>query len=134
MSACAAFCLRRAARTLQSRCKAPIIVVTPRAVLKEGFRNVRRAEAFGERMRPRPAAAGASCRKTVFDGTPNTTRGTRMLPGPTENRRPQCDFRKYYLRIALRAIANKFSLRRRTVRRRLLFLKEVDLMFVCPLK
>ena len=34
----------------------------------------------GERTRPRPAAAGASRRKTVFGETPNTTREDAYAP------------------------------------------------------
>ena len=35
---------------------------------------------FGERTRPRPAAAGASRRKTLFGETPNTTRKDAYAP------------------------------------------------------
>jgi hypothetical protein len=47
------------------------------------FRNVGSAEASGERTRPR-VQFPASRRKTLFGETPNTTRGTRMLPRPSQ--------------------------------------------------
>jgi hypothetical protein len=53
-----------------------------RTVLIGSFRNVGSVEASGERTRPR-VQLPASRRKTLFCETPNTTRGTRMLPRPT---------------------------------------------------
>ena len=66
-----------------------------RTVLTGSFRNVGSAEASGERTRPRPAAAGASRRKTVFGETSNTTRGDAYAPQTyPETVASQCAFRK----------------------------------------
>jgi hypothetical protein len=86
-------------------CRAPQMIPAAagqrrRAVLIGSFRNLSRAEASGERTRPRvkfPASRG----KTLFGETPNSTRGDAYAPRTYRKPWPQCRFRKSSLRIAL---------------------------------